>query len=160
MNNENSIEIKKTNNADLETLFDFQLDDESNYLAAFTSKDPSDKHAYLERYSKLLSVNTVNMKTIYLNRKIVGSIAKFEMEGDAEITYWIGKEFWGMGIATNVLNQFLKIEKMRPIYGRVAFDNFGSKKVLERCGFKKIGTDKNFANARGAEIVEYIYELK
>jgi RimJ/RimL family protein N-acetyltransferase len=41
----------------------------------------------------------------------------------------------------------------------VAFDNQGSQKVLEKCGFVKIGTDKGFANARQAEIEEYIYKL-
>ena len=52
---------------------------------------------------------------------------------------------------------------MRPILGRVAFDNFGSQKVLEKCGFIKIGSDKGFANARQTDrqtdIEEFIYKL-
>ena len=52
-----------------------------------------------------------------------------------------------------------EIENNRPIFGRVAFDNFGSQKVLEKCNFLKIGTDKGFANARQAEIEEFIYKL-
>ncbi len=64
------------------------------------------------------------MRTIKTNDKIVGSISKFVMENEAEITYWIDKEFWGQGIATTALNDFLKIEQTRPIYGRVAFDNY------------------------------------
>ena len=67
--------------------------------------------------------------------------------------------FGGQGIATTALRNFLEIEKTRPIYGRVAFDNYGSQKVLENCGFVKIGMDKGFANARQAEIEEYIYKL-
>lgn len=31
---------------------------------------------------------------------IIGNIAKFEMEDDAEITYWIDKKLWGKGVAT------------------------------------------------------------
>jgi [ribosomal protein S5]-alanine N-acetyltransferase len=53
----------------------------------------------------------------------------------------------------------LTIENTRPVFGRVAFDNFGSQKVLEKCGFVKIGTDKGFANARQTEIEEFIYRL-
>jgi len=52
---------------------------------------------------------------------------------------------------------------LRAFVGNLRYGMFwGSliKYVLERCGFKKIGIEKNFANARGAEIVEYIYELK
>jgi RimJ/RimL family protein N-acetyltransferase len=80
-------------------------------------------------------------------------------ENEAEITYWMDKKFWGQGIATTALKGFLKIEQIRPIYGHVAFDNYGSQKVLEKCGFVKIGKDKGFANARQAEIEEYIYKL-
>jgi RimJ/RimL family protein N-acetyltransferase len=89
----------------------------------------------------------------------VGSVAKYVMENDAEITYWIDRNFWGQGIATMALKEFLTIEQIRPIYGRAAFDNYGSHKVLEKCGFIKIGMDKGFANARQAEIEEYIYKL-
>ena len=102
----------------------------------------------------------MNVKTILLDSEIVGSIAKFEMNGNAEITYWIGKEFWGKGIASSALKKFLEVEKVRPIYGRVAFDNVGSIKVLENCGFSKIGTEKGFANARAKKIREFVFELK
>lgn len=94
-----------------------------------------------------------------LDNIIVGSIAKFEMEGEVGITYWIDKEIWGKGVATKALRKFLTIENTRPIFGRVAFDNLGSQKVLEKCGFTRIGTDKGFANARQTEIEEFIYKL-
>jgi RimJ/RimL family protein N-acetyltransferase len=91
--------------------------------------------------------------------RIVGSIAKFVIEDDAEITYWIDRNFWGQGIATKALKDFLAVETTRPLFGRTAFDNFGSQRVLEKCGFVKTGTDKGFANARQAEIEEFIYKL-
>lgn len=99
------------------------------------------------------------MQTIIVNEIIEGSISKFEMEGDAEIIYWIDKKFWDKGVATTALKKFLTIESTRPIFGRVAFDNFGSQKVLEKCGFIKTGTDKGFANARQTETEEFIYKL-
>ncbi|MDB5269268.1 MAG: GCN5-related N-acetyltransferase [Hymenobacter sp.] len=155
----NNITLPKTVRKDLDTLFQFQLDEEANYLAAFTSKDPSDKNAYIEKYEKHLADPTINMRTIKANGEIVGSIAKFIMHGEAGITYWIDRKFWGSGIATAALTEFLKIEQARPIYGGVVFDNYGSQKVLEKCGFVRIGTDKGFANARQVEIEEYIYKL-
>ena len=155
----NIITLTKTEKGDLNLFFQFQLDEEANYLAAFTAKDPNDKIAYIEKYSKFLTDPKINMRTIKVNEEIAGSIAKFVMENDAGITYWIDRKFWGQGIATTALNDFLKIEHIRPIYGRVAFDNYGSQKVLEKCGFVKIGKDKGFANARQAEIEEFIYKL-
>jgi len=107
----------------------------------------------------LINDPTVNNQTIVIDNIIVGSITKFIMEGDTEITYWIDRKFWGQGIATKALKNFLYIETIRPIFGRVAFDNFGSQKVLEKCGFVKIGSDKGFSNARQMEIEEFIYKL-
>ena len=154
-----NIKLIETEKDDLNAFFQFQLDKEANYLAAFTSKDPNDKTAYIEKYTKFLTDPTINMRTIKVNDVIVGSLAKFIMENEAEITYWIDRDFWGEGIATTALKDFLKIENTRPIFGRVAFDNYGSQKVLEKCGFIKIGKDKGFANARQTEIEEYIYKL-
>jgi RimJ/RimL family protein N-acetyltransferase len=159
MINDGEIILRKTEITDLAFFFIFQLDSEANYLAAFTSKDPTDKTAYLQKYTKLVNDPTINMQTIIVDNTIVGSIAKFEMEGEAEITYWMDKKCWGKGIATKALTAFLKNENMRPIFARVAFDNVGSQKVLEKCNFVKIGTDKGFANARQAEIEEFIYKL-
>lgn len=153
------IKLRPTAVDDLETLFQFQLDDEANHLAAFTSKDSANKKAYIAKFTKLLADPTINNQTIIAGTVIVGSIAKFIMEGDAEITYWIDKNFWGKGIATNALKDFLVLETTRPLFGRVAFDNLGSQKVLKKCGFVKIGTDKGFANARQTEIEEFIYRL-
>ncbi len=155
----NNLTLIKTTTDDLNALFEFQLDKESIHLAAFTPKDPNDKAAYIEKYTKFLNDPTINQRTIRLNDVIAGSIAKFVMENEAEITYWISRDFWGQGIATTALREFLKIETTRPIYGRVAFDNYGSQKVLEKNGFIRTGIDKGFANARQTEIEEYIYKL-
>jgi [ribosomal protein S5]-alanine N-acetyltransferase len=158
MNND-IITLTETEKDDLNAFFQFQLDKEANYLAAFTSKDPNDKAAYIEKYTKHLIDPAINSRTIRVNDIIAGSIAKFVIKNDAEITYWIDRNFWGQGIATRALKAFLKIEQTRPIYARVAFDNYGSQKVLEKCGFIKIGKDTGFANARQTEIEEYIYKL-
>ena len=144
---------------DLNYFFQFQLDKEGIFLAAFTPKDPADKTAYLKKMTPLLDDPTVHTCTIFLNNNIVGSVAKFEMDGRAEITYWIDRKCWGQGIATKALENFLALEKTRPVFGRVAFDNFGSQRVLEKCGFVKTGNDKGFANGRQAEIEEFIYKL-
>lgn len=157
--NQPAIQLRKTEHADLDILFQFLLDKESNNLAAFTTKNATDKTTYVTKYTKLLNDPVINHCTILLNNTIVGSIAKFNRENDSELTYLIDRSRWGKGIATEALRQFLKTEPVRPIYGRTAFDNIGSQKVLEKCGFTKIGTGKYFANARQSEIEEFIYRL-
>ncbi len=153
------VKLRQTEKSDLEFFFQFQLDEEANYLAAFTPTNHTDQKAYIEKFTKFLTDPSITMQTILIDETIAGSIAKFEREGDAEITYWLDRNFWGKGIATTALKNFLAIENTRPIFGRVAFDNVGSQKVLEKSGFVKIGTDQGFANARQAEIEEFIYKL-
>ncbi|NID08575.1 GNAT family N-acetyltransferase [Fibrivirga algicola] len=153
-----SITLTETVKEDLEAFFHFQLDSEANHLAAFTAKDPTDKAAYIDKYTRHLTDPTINMRTIRVGDVIVGSIAKFVMDDEAGITYWIDRSFWGQGIATSALTDLLAIEPARPIYGCVAFDNYGSQRVLEKCGFVQVGTDKGFANARQADIEEFIYK--
>ena len=113
----------------------------------------------MSKFTRLLGLPTINMKTILYNNQVAGTVSKFEIDGRAEITYAINKSLWGKGITTAALQAFLPLEPMRPIFGRTAFDNYGSVRVLEKCGFQKTGTDKGFANARGKEIEEFIFRL-
>lgn len=154
-----ALTLKPTTLSDIEIQFGFQLDPEANYLAAFTQKDPFDKQAYMEKYSKFLTDDTIHPQTIWLDGVMVGSIAKYMMHGDAQITYWIDKAYWGKGIASAAVKAFLGIESARPIFGCTAFDNFGSQRVLEKAGFVRVGSDRGFANGRNAEVEEFIYKL-
>jgi RimJ/RimL family protein N-acetyltransferase len=72
----------------------------------------------------------------------------------------LGKEFWGKGIATQALSQFLEVVSTRPIYARVAKDNLASIRVLEKNGFKLSGEGKWYSNARGKEVDELVWEKK
>ena len=154
-----NIKLTRTGEDDLPFFYEFQLDKEANHLAAFTSENMEIKEAYLEKYTKFLNDPTINMQTVSVNGIIAGSIAKFIRENTAEITYWLDKKFWGQGIATSALKDFLKFENTRPLYGCVAFDNIPSQRVLEKCGFVKAGTDSGFAYARQKIIEEYIFRL-
>lgn len=151
--------IRKAVEADLELFFHHQQDEEAAYMAAFTPSDLNDKAAYMKKWKSLLKNKSVNVQAILYDSSLVGSLAKFIVEGEAHITYAIKKECWGKGITTAALQQFLVIERTRPIYGRVAFDNFGSQRILEKAGFERIGKNNYFANAREMEIEEYIYRL-
>jgi Acetyltransferases, including N-acetylases of ribosomal proteins len=153
------IQLRHTIPTDLEHFFRFQLDPDACHQAAFMSKDHADREAYMKKWDRLLKDETISIRTILVDGVIAGSISKYVMEGDAEITYWIDKQFWHKGVASTALKESLTIEKTRPIFGRVAFDNTASQRVLEKCGFVKTGTDKGFAHARNCEIEEYIYKL-
>jgi RimJ/RimL family protein N-acetyltransferase len=145
--------------SDLETFFEHQLDEGANYMAAFTSPDPSNKEAFLAHWKQLLSNPTVFNQTLVIDGKVAGSFARFEMFEQENVGYWMGREFWGKGYTTQGLAEFLKLVKQRPLYGRCVKDNFGSIRVLEKNGFKRIGEERAYANGRGEEVDELIFKL-
>jgi RimJ/RimL family protein N-acetyltransferase len=158
-NIKSDIVLRDVIDEDLNTFFDHLSDAEANYMAAFTAKDPTDRVAFNEKWTKIRSSTETIIKTILVNERVVGHIAKFLMLGKPEISYWIGKEFWGKGIATRACMMLLNEIEDRPLYARAAKDNIVSIRVLEKCGFVKTGVEKAFANARGKEIDEVIFRL-
>lgn len=128
-------------------------------MAAFVPRDPSDYGAFLTHWRRLLSDPTVFMKAIFWNGHIAGTVGSFLGDGKSQVTYWIGKEFWGNRIATQALTEFLRIVNTRPLHASTASDNVGSMRVLEKCGFAVRGSAKAFAKARGGEIDEVFFEL-
>jgi RimJ/RimL family protein N-acetyltransferase len=145
---------------DLAIFFDQQLDPDANYMAAFTAKDPTDRAAFTAHWHRILANPTVIVRTIVVDGAIVGSVLSYEEDGRTEVSYWLGKPYWGQGIATRALAAFLAdVNRTRPIYARAAKDNAGSLRVLAKCGFAIVGADKGYANARGTEVEEYVLAL-
>ncbi len=153
------IQLRPVEHDDLPLFFKFQLDPDANQMAAFTAKDPRDREAFDQHWEKTLNSATVHIRTILVEGVIAGSVLSYVMEDTPEVSYWIGKPFWGRGIATEALKQFLEIQTERPMYARVACDNTASVRVLEKCGFTVDRTDSGYANARGREIDEYVMVL-
>lgn len=154
------IELRDVVEDDLPIFFTQQQDPEANHMAAFTAKDPSDKDAFMAHWAKILADKTTINQTILFEGQVAGNVAKFEFDGEPNVAYWLGKEYWGKGIATAALRELLQEVSTRPLYARAVKDNFGSIRVLQKCGFTIVGEDRGFANARGAEVEEFILKLE
>jgi RimJ/RimL family protein N-acetyltransferase len=142
---------------DLPILFEQQREPEAIWMAAFTAKDPSDWEAFSAHWSKVLADPTVTVRIILVDAAVAGSISCHAWFGEPEISYGLGKEFWGRGIATRALALFLGVISTRPLHARVVKDNIASRRVLERNGFTIIGEDRGFADGRGAEVEEWLF---
>ena len=152
--------LRKVVEDDLALFFDFQLDPDANYMAAFTARDPTDREAFTAHWNKIMADPTNIIRTIVCDGQVVGSVSSYEESGKPEVTYWVGRAYWGKGIGTRALTAFLvQVNTTRPIYARVAQDNLGSRRILEKCGFQVIGETKGFANARGKVVEELLLEL-
>jgi RimJ/RimL family protein N-acetyltransferase len=145
--------------ADLPIFYEQHRDPVAVYMAAFTAKDPDNKEAFAAHWSKISTDPTIISRTVLYGDQVAGSISSFEIGGEREISYWLGREFWNQGLATAVLAAFLQIVTVRPLYGRAAKDNIGSIRVMQKNGFFITGEDKGFANARGELTEEFILRL-
>ena len=152
--------LREVRDTDLDVLFSHWTDPEANRVAAFAPADPSDREAFDERWRRIRESDDSTALVIEVDGKVVGSISSWTNEGEREVTYWIGRENWGKGIATRALAEFLAdVERTRPIQASTADDNVGSQRVLEKCGFRRVGVGRAFATSRGEELDEVFFRL-
>ncbi len=150
------IALRAVQEDDLPLLAAVEADREAQQMVAFTDT-AGELEVHLRRWRKLLDDDRVVKRAVELDGAVVGSVVSFEFDRGTEITYWIAREHWGHGIATRALGQSLAELRVRPLYGRIAFDNIASIQVMERNGFRRIAVERSFARARNATIPEVVY---
>jgi RimJ/RimL family protein N-acetyltransferase len=122
---------------DLPIFFQHQLDPDANRMAAFP---PREWDAFLAHWTtKIMGDETVTAKTILYNGQVAGNIVSWEHADQQEVGYWLGKAYWGKGIASQAFAAFLLIVKIRPLFAHVAKHNIASLRVLRKCGFTIAG---------------------
>jgi RimJ/RimL family protein N-acetyltransferase len=153
--------LREVRDEDLAVLFEQWADPVAMRMAAFTARDHMDWDAFERRWSRLRADETVIARAIVVeDGEVVGTIGSWGDSDEREVTYWIGSAYWGRGIATGALNAFLAVDPSRPLHARVASDNVASRRVLEKCGFRIIATERSFAEARSSEIEELVLRLE
>ncbi|HOJ00064.1 MAG TPA: GNAT family N-acetyltransferase [Anaerolineaceae bacterium] len=156
----NVLTLRNVKQEDLAVFFANQMDEDADFMAAFTSQDRFDKNAFDAHWNKIMHDPTVHIRTILVDDGVAGYVLSYEEEGRPEVSYWLGKDYWGRGLATGALRIFLQqVNATRPIYARTAKDNQASRRVLEKCGFKVIAESEGFSNARGKKIPELLLVL-
>src|ERR671915_1564094 len=151
--------LREVRDEDLSALFEQWADPVAAHMAAFTAPDQMDRDAFERRWTRLRADESVIARAIVVDGEVAGTIGSWGDPDGREITYWIGRSYWGRGIATGALSAFLAVDPSRPLHARVASDNVGSRRVLEKCGFRVIASERGFAQARSAEIEEFVLRL-
>jgi RimJ/RimL family protein N-acetyltransferase len=117
---------------DLPIFFEHQRDPVAVALVVFRSRERAE---FDEHWAKILANDACLKKTIVADGKVAGHIGSFGRDGKRELGYWIDRAFWGRGIMSQALPDFLRVEQQRPLYAGVAPHNVASIRVLEKCGF-------------------------
>ena len=124
--------MRDVTEGDLPIFFEHQRDSDANRMASFPARD---RDAFMAHWSRIMADPTVLVQTILVEEQVAGNIVSWEAEDRRFVGYWIGKDWWGRGVASAGLAVFLARVPARPLYARVAKDNIASIRVLEKCGF-------------------------
>jgi RimJ/RimL family protein N-acetyltransferase len=128
-----SVRLRNIEPDDLPIFYEQQLDPDATRMAAFPARDRASFDTHWER--NILGNPDAITQTILVDGEIAGNIGSWSQEGVRLVGYWIGKEYWGKGVATRALSAFLHVVTDRPLYAHVVKHNIGSIRVLEKCGF-------------------------
>jgi RimJ/RimL family protein N-acetyltransferase len=141
-NMESDVQLRDVIEDDLPIFYVQQLDPEANQMAAFPARD---EPSFMAHWAKVLADETVVKQTIVCDGQVAGNLVCFGEDGEREVGYWLGRDFWGMGVATQALSQFLDLVQMRPLFAYVARQNLPSQRVLAKCGFARVGVSSFLA---------------
>ncbi len=152
----NTVTLREVRDSDLPIFYEQQRDPEASWLAAFSARgwEPFQAH-----WAKIRADESNILRAILCDGQVAGNIVSFVMNDQREIGYWLGREFWGRGIASRALAAFLEQVKIRPLYGYIVKDNLASQRVLEKCGFQPCGSLVEFSAVRNAEVEFLVFKL-
>lgn len=156
MSNTSSVlQLRLTTPADIETLFQQQLDEATNLMAGTKPRtremfqstwdgifanlnDPA------QRNSPTLVVPRVMIVQGERGEEIVGTINRFHRDEKNFVGYFVARPYWGKGFATLALSLMIqeldRLPNPRPLYANVIATNTASIKVLTKNNFRYVNT--------------------
>jgi RimJ/RimL family protein N-acetyltransferase len=142
--------------ADLDAFYEQQADPEAATMALFPSRD---REAFDAHWRGVLADPNALVKTILHDGEVAGNIGSWPQEGKRLVGYWVGREFWGRGVATAALAELVRDVEERPLHAWVATSNVGSIRVLEKCGFVEVERRAEHDERIGEVVEELLFEL-
>lgn len=131
--------------------FPYTLDDAKDFISAMLNADPDATYAFAITYD-----NTV-----------VGSIGAFRQANihyrTAEVGYYIGEPYWGLGIGTSAVKQLCKYmfenTDIIRLYAEPFAGNAASCRILEKSGFECEGVLRKNAEKNGVILDMKMYSI-
>jgi RimJ/RimL family protein N-acetyltransferase len=127
--------LREVVESDLPVFYEFERDAEAAEMAAFP---PRERDAFMAHWAKTLANETALTWTVVSDGAVAGNIGCWEADGRRCVGYWIGREFWGRGLATQALAEVVAMVDARPLRAYVVKSNVASIRVLEKCGFVEV----------------------
>jgi RimJ/RimL family protein N-acetyltransferase len=134
---------------DLDVFFEQQREPEAVAMAIFPARE---REPFYAHWRRILADDRLVARAIDVDGEVAGNVVSWEQDGRQLVGYWLGRDFWGRGLATAALADLVEELDTRPLHAWVAASNVGSIRVLEKCGFVRVGEHTT-------DVEEYLYEL-
>jgi RimJ/RimL family protein N-acetyltransferase len=131
------VQLRDVVDADLELFLEYEHDPEAVRRSRFT---PREREAFLTHWRTRVLIPAVFVQAVIADGETAGNIVAWWEQDRRFIGYWFGRPFWGRGLGTRALKQFLELETTRPLFADPHVGNTASVRLLERCGFQREGT--------------------
>lgn len=151
-----TVSLRRVEDSDIDLFFEHQADPLAVEMAAFPARD---RDRFEAHWAKVRADNTLFARTIVADSSVAGNIGSWPDAGQQFLGYWIGREWWGRGVATRALTLLMQEVSVRPLYAHVVAHNGGSIRVLEKCGFQRDRTQGAGAPTSDADIQELVFVL-
>ena len=143
--------------SDLDAFYQQQLDPEATAMALFPARD---REAFDAHWRRVLADDSAVKRTIVDGGAVAGHVLCWEQDGRRLVGYWLGREFWGRGLASAGLAELVAELRHRPLHAWVAAGNVGSIRVLQKCGFGEVKRRSEHDERIGEVVEELLFELR
>jgi RimJ/RimL family protein N-acetyltransferase len=125
-------------------------------MAAFPARD---KDQFEAHWARVRADHALVTRTIVADGLVAGNICSWPQDGQQLLGYWIGRAWWGRGVATQAVALLVEELSVRPLHAHVARHNAGSIRVLEKCGFRRDHAEEADAPAPDDGVEELVFVL-
>ncbi|MHC4377091.1 MAG: GNAT family N-acetyltransferase [Planctomycetota bacterium] len=152
-----AVRLRPLEAADLPVLYAQQDDSEACDLARVPQRD---RLEFERQWERIRSDAEIDVRVIDANGAVAGYLVCFASwdpdapPGPRQVGYWLGREYWGRGLATTALRLFLEELDERPLMAFTSPDHRASQVVLERCGFTRLSVAEAQAWLRDDETAD------
>ena len=109
-----------------------------------------------EDYLKISKNDELALNIFFDNKLIGGVVLDLHDDNYYELSYWLGKDYWGKGYATEsskyLLEYAFKKLDLPKIKSGYFIDNLPSGNVLKKLGFKEVEIEKRYSDSHKKEM--------
>lgn len=130
------VRLRPVEDDDLPIFYEQQTDTEAAAMAAFATRSLVD---FMAHWATIRATPSALAWTIEVDGVAAGHLDCWVEDDHRELGYWLGRPWWSRGIATRAVALLVAELPDRPLIAHVADHNIGSRRVLEKNAFVRVG---------------------